>query len=178
MKLGHTAIFMTLFCTLMLFHCKKQPTLPQLKSAAVQIPHYDANGSRVDSDSMHCDSLFPVLLRMQDEVYLHPQSNAGIGALLKVSFDSTSGCFLTIGKGVHNPAMPEASWKQGRKIASGYDAKRWAMYMKLWSQGVFAPFGRKISGEISYSKVVLEKIENDTLYTLVSTPFGSIILKE
>jgi hypothetical protein len=73
--------------------------------------------------------------------------------------------------------MPEPSWKQGRKIASAYDAKRWALYLKSWSLGSRMRFGAKISGEITYSRILLERLEDDTLFTLVSVPMGSIIEK-
>ncbi len=184
MKLGHAAIIMSIFCILEGTSCRKQPSLPHFNalpvqmSSTIQLPQYNSGGSRIIADSLHCDSLFPILLKCRNQVYLHPQNAGDISNLLRISFDSASGCFFAIGKGVQNNAMPEASWKHGRKMASTYDAKRWALYLKLWSQGQIVPFGKKISGDISYSKVILEKMENDTLFTLVSIPFGSIIIKE
>ena len=128
-------------------------------------------------DTTKYDSLLSRILVLENAIYNSPRDMNSIPPLLKASFDSSSGCFLVVGKGTHNKSLPESSWKPGRKIASAYDAKRWALYCKSWSLGNYRAFGSRISGEITYSKILLERLENDTLYTLVSVPIGSVIEK-
>jgi hypothetical protein len=171
------AFLACLTCIALLSSCRTQPALPDFQKAGRlhSLPVYDSNGSPVAQDSVKYDSLLKHLLLLQNTIYSSPRDLNGIPPLLKASFDSASGCFLVVGKGTHNKSLPEASWKQGRKIASSYDAKRWALYCKSWSRGNYSAFGTRISGEITYSKILLERLENDTLYTLVSVPFGSII---
>jgi hypothetical protein len=163
----------------LLASCRTQPSLPQIQKTGQlnNLPVYDSNGSPVVQDSVKYDSLLLRLLVLQNAIYVNPREMNNISPLLKASFDSSSGCFLVAGKGVPNKSLPETSWKQGRKIASAYDAKRWALYCKSWSLGNHHTFGTRISGEITYSRILLERLENDTLFTLVSVPAGSIILK-
>jgi hypothetical protein len=142
------------------------------------LPVYNSNGQPAVQDSARYDSLLSRLRGLENEVYANPLDKEKIPPLLAASFDSSSGCFLVTGKGTHNKSMPESSWKQGRKIASAYDAKRWTLYLKSWSLGRRVRFGEKISGEIIYSRILLEKLEGDTLFTLVSVPTGSIIEKD
>jgi hypothetical protein len=159
--------------------CRTQPSLPdpQKTGQLNNLPVYDSNGSSVVLDSIKYDSLLTRLCVLQNTIYNNPHDVNNISPLLKASFDSSSGCFLVVGKGTNNKSLPESSWKQSRKIASSYDAKRWALYCKSWSLGNNRTFGTRISGEITYSKILLEHLEGDTLFTLVSVPTGSIIEK-
>jgi len=141
---------------------------------------YNANGSPAATgrtDTVKYDSLLTRLLLLENAVYGNPRDFGFITRLIKASFDSSSGCFIVAGKGAANTSLPGASWKQGRKIASNYDAKRWALYCKTWSLGSAVTFGTKISGEITYSSTLLERLDGDTLFSLVSVPTGSIIEK-
>jgi hypothetical protein len=179
MKQQVPAIIVCLILLQVATSCRMQPSLPDVQKAAQAraLPVYDANGTPVASDSLKDDSLLTRLRIFENAVYNNPLDKSMILPLLAASFDSASGCFLVAGKGTHNKSMPEASWKQGRKIASAYDAKRWALYLKSWSLGSTVRFGTKISGEITYSRILLERLDGDTLYTLVSVPMGSIIEK-
>jgi hypothetical protein len=173
------AIIICLICSILALSCRTQPSLPSFQKPAHvnNLPVYDSNGSPVVMDSTKFDSLLSIILVLESAIYSQPRGKGHIPLLLKASFDSASGCFLVVGKGTHNKSMPESSWRQGRKIASAYDANRWALYLKAWSLGRTIAFGTRISGEISYSKILLEKLENDTLYALVSIPMGSVIEK-
>ena len=176
------AFLACLVCAVLLSSCRTQPSLPNLQKTGQlnTLPVYNSNGSPVMQDTLESakyDSLLSLLLTLENAVYSNPRAFKNVAPLLKASFDSSSGCFLVAGKGTHNKSFPESSWKQGRKIASSYDAKRWALYCKSWSQGNHGAFGTRISGEITYSMILLERFENDTLYALVSVPFGSIIEK-
>jgi hypothetical protein len=179
MKQQVPAIIVCLIFSLVATSCRTQPSLPDIQKTAQAraLPVYDANGAPMPSDTAKNDSLLFRLRTLENAVCNNPLDKSTIPPLLAASFDSASGCFLVAGKGTHNKSMPEASWKQGRTIASAYDAKRWALYLKSWSLGSTAHFGTRISGEITYSRILLERLEGDTLYTLVSVPMGSIIEK-
>lgn len=124
----------------------------------------------------HNDSLLATLRAQQDSIYSAPQKTDLIASFLLRAFDTVSGCFFVVGKGTHSTGLPEASWGQGRKIAASYDGKRWALYCKTRSQGGKIPFGKPVSGNISYSKTIFEKLIGDTLFQLIMVPTGSIIL--
>jgi hypothetical protein len=51
------------------------------------------------------------------------------------------------------------------------------LYLKAWSEGNPIPFGEKISGEVTYSSVLRERLEADTLYQLIQVPVGSVVIK-
>jgi hypothetical protein len=180
MKHRLSAIILCLLACVAMYSCRTQPSLPGSRNPgkAATLPVYgDPQGSAAVPDTARCDSLLSRILALENAVYCDPGNRSRIPGLVKASFDSSSGCFLVVGKGTHNKSLPESSWRQGRKIASAYDAKRWALYLKSWSLGSTARFGAKISGEITYSRILLEKLEGDTLFTLVSVPTGSIIEK-
>jgi site-specific recombinase XerC len=179
MKQHTTAIIAFLIFPLLLVSCRTHPSLPNAQAGQLRsLPVYNTAGDLpTAADSLKNDSLLTRLCTLENAVYASPLDLSKISPLLKASFDSLSGCFIVAGKGTQNKSMPEASWKQGQKIASAYDAKRWALYLKSWSLGNTAHFGTKISGEITYSRILLERLDGDTLYTLVSVPMGSIIEK-
>lgn len=118
------------------------------------------------------------LLDLQATVYSKKDDLNAAQALLSFSFDSTTGCFLTVGKGTINPAHPASARKAGRKLAAGYEGKRWGLYLKVWYSGTWIPFGTPIEGEVVYSKVLHERIANDTLYQLMILPLGSIVVRD
>jgi hypothetical protein len=51
------------------------------------------------------------------------------------------------------------------------------LYLKAWRDGSTIDFGKKISGEVSYSKILLERADGDTLYQLIQVPLGSAVVK-
>jgi hypothetical protein len=169
-----------MFCTAsVLFSCKTQPSLPPGKKTAQTSQPQDSVFKQkvVAIDSTQYDSLLTVLLNRENTIYLAPKDKNNIVPFTSVSFDSASGCFLVAGKGTQNREFPESAWEKARKMASAYEAKRWALYAKAWTTGSSMPFGQKITGEITYSNVLRERLENDTLYVLVSVPIGSVVLK-
>jgi hypothetical protein len=181
MKRSIPAITVFLFFLLVFSSCKLQPSLPQstkpAPSTSVQpippAPH------EALLDSARCESLVSLLIRFENDAYAnHPSTGpVSLSELKKVSFDSTRGCFLVVGKGTFNKSHPEGTWDTGRKMAASGDAKRWALYLKAWRDGSTIDFGKKISGEVSYSKILLERAVGDTLYQLVQVPMGSVVVK-
>jgi hypothetical protein len=181
MKRHVPAITTCVICISILSSCRTQPSLPSHQDSGQlhNLPAADDPNSSPAAqdapDSARYEFILSNLIVLEGAIYNDPHDAKKIMPLLKASFDSSSGCFLVVGKGTHNKSFPESSWKQGRKIASSYDAKRWALYCKVWSQGNQIAFGARISGEITYSKILLERLDGDTLFTLVSVPLGSIV---
>ena len=181
MKRSIPAITVFLFFLLAFSSCKLQPSLPQAEKPApvtsagqaAPVPH-DAL-----ADSTRCDSLLSLLIRLENNIYASlPSTNAvSLGELKKVSFDSSSGSFLAAGKGAFNKKLPEGAWDTGRKMAASADGKRWVLYLKAWRDGSTIDFGKKISGEVSYSSILCERSDGDTLYQLIQVPIGSVVVK-
>jgi hypothetical protein len=134
-------------------------------------------GAASTPDTTNYDSLLSIVLLQENEIRKMPTTSLAVSLFLKSSFDSSSGCFRVAGKGTYNPELPKTTWRQGMKVAASYDAKRWALYAKQWSDGGHFIFGDKISGEITYSKILAERVQDDTMYVLVSVPIGSVVLK-
>jgi hypothetical protein len=181
MKRSLLAISVFLLPVFILISCKVQPSLPPQgtkNNRPARPPNQPASLSQQQqADSSSFDSLLNVLIDLEGRVMADPSSKTAAIDLVYAAFDTSSGCFLTAGKGTYNKSHPESAWNKGRKIASTYDGKRWAMYLKAWSTGGSIVFGKKISGEITYSKTLREKLDGDTLYQLIQVPVGSVILK-
>jgi hypothetical protein len=128
-----------------------------------------------DDTTTH-DSLLALLLELEAGVMAGRDDPDRAEALLMASFDTSSGCFLTVGSGVRNPAHPEGARKEGQRMAARRRAGYWAMYLKAWRKGRRLPFKHPLSGKIIYSKTLYEKERGDTLYLLMQTPHGSIIV--
>ena len=159
--------------------CKWQPSMPgsqkTVKPSPANLPATTETGQPLVATNY--DSLLTFVLFQENEVRKMPATLLAVSLFLKSSFDSISGCFRVAGKGTYNREHPASSWKQGMSLAASYDAKRWALYAKQWSNGAKIPFVEKISGEITYSKTLIERVQDDTMYVLVSVPIGSIIVK-
>jgi hypothetical protein len=123
------------------------------------------------------DSLTDQLLALQNAVHDNPGNTKAIAALLKVSVDTASGCLLLVGKGTTNQTTPDATWEAARRTAAKLDAQRWALYEKAWHTGEMVRYGRKISGDIMYSKTLFERQGDDTLCQLLQIPIGSVVVK-
>jgi hypothetical protein len=181
MKRSIPAITVFLFFLLAFSSCKLQPSLPQTEKSAVAVSGRQTPAAvpQTQLDSARCDSLLSLLIKLENDVYAGlPSASADfLNELKKYSFDSSSGCFLTVGKGAFNKTFPEGAWDKGRKMAASYDGKRWALYLKAWQEGSAIVFGNKISGEVTYSRILLERAVGDTLYQLIQVPIGSVIVK-
>jgi hypothetical protein len=117
------------------------------------------------------------VLALQDKLAHNPRDATLVAALLKASFDASSGCFFVVGKGVANPSHPQGAWDASRKTAARFTGQRWALYLKAWRNGDQRHFGEQIAGEIAYSSSVHEELAGDTLYQLIMIPLGSIVLR-
>jgi len=129
------------------------------------------------SPTPSADSLYASVRPLQDSVYVHPKDSARRAVLLAAAFDSASGSFFVVGKGVANPTRHDQTGRQGQVRASESDAKRWALYLKAWHTGDTRLFGERIRGEVTYSTTLLERTEGDTLYQLLQIPVGSVTVR-
>lgn len=172
MKL-HTLAIVVFFQAV--FSCKENPS-PAEKSMGHDFSDVSRSKPAYDT-AAHNGFLLEKLLALQNNVSDTPWRPRLVSPLLQAAFDPESGCFYVVGKGIHSADLPEASRDRGRKIASSFDGKRWALYCKAWSQGDTIPFGKPLSGKISYSKVVFDKVTGDTLFQLLMVPAGSILLE-
>jgi hypothetical protein len=134
-------------------------------------------GPAAETAAMNYDSLFAVVRPIQDSIYTNSLGPATIAHLLAAAFDTFSGSYFVVGKGIKNKKLPENVGLEGQTMASSYDGKRWALYCQAWHLDTKIKFGQKISGEILYSKTVFNRQEGDTLFALVQVPIGSIVLK-
>ncbi|MBD3322222.1 MAG: hypothetical protein GF350_14075 [Chitinivibrionales bacterium] len=125
--------------------------------------------------SLDTAALFNRLLALEDSVRKESSNRELIEKLLETSFDSISGSFYSVGKGIANPEHPDAARQQARKRAAVTDARRWALYLKSWHHGSDISFGDSISGKITYSSVIAERDGKDTLLQLVQVPVGSVV---
>lgn len=132
---------------------------------------------QAEQAALDYDALMTRLLELQNDIYANPTDPEFIPPLLKAAFDSTSGSFLVVGRGLANPAHPEAAQAASRKTAARHDGRRWALYLKAWRRGDMRPLSRTINGEIAYSKVLHERMRDDTLYLLLQVPLGSVVVK-
>jgi hypothetical protein len=180
MKRSIPAITVFLFFLLIFSSCKLQPSLPQeAKTAPAASRHAPPASHGTLPDSAKFDSLLSLLIKLENNVYVNRPTSGTVSLmeLKKVSFDSSSGCLLVAGKGTFNKSHPEAAWDKGRKMAASGDAKRWVLYLKAWQEGSALAFGNKISGVVSYSRILLERLDGDTLYQLIQVPLGSVVVK-
>jgi len=129
------------------------------------------------SRPLSADSLLNVLLPLQNAVYLAPTDLSTRQALVAAAFDSASGSYYAVGKGVANPSAPKETARAGQIRAAQSDANRWVLYERAWSGGDARDFGAEIAGEITFSDVLLERSESDTLYVVVQVPYGSVAMK-
>lgn len=120
------------------------------------------------------DSILSSLLDLQNRLTVQPSEKELMRKLVSVSYQKSSGCFLTAGRGVINRKLPEAVRETERQKAADLSAQRWAFYVKEWYRDNMIPFGTPVSGTISYSSVLFQRAANDTLEILVQIPLGSI----
>jgi len=123
------------------------------------------------------DSLLSVIKPLQDSIYQNPSDISLFTPFFEKAFDSTSGSFYVLGKGFANKNHPRESWNAARKAAARYSGQRWALYLKAYQSQQPVSFGTSMQGQIVYSKVVHETLQNDTLYQLLQIPASSVVLK-
>ncbi|NLG17203.1 MAG: hypothetical protein GX556_07745 [Fibrobacter sp.] len=124
--------------------------------------------------SENYDSLLTAILSIQDRLIAQSKKKELMQEMLSASFQKSSGCFLTAGKGIYNNKLPESIRESERQKAAFLTAQRWAFYLKKWNEGNMIPFGTPVSGTVSYSTNLLKKTSKDTLILLVQIPLGSI----
>jgi hypothetical protein len=177
MKHIKIAILPLIFICLFLFYCKEEKS--KVKNAqASSFEDKSSYSSKVDNSNKNFDSLLILLINMQTKILQSGNINNinSLNELYKISYDSLSGCFYVAGKGIANKSLPLSSQKMAQEKAALMDANRWALYLK--SAGMNIQIDKEISGDITYSKLIIEKLMQDTLFRLYLIPFGSIILKK
>lgn len=125
---------------------------------------------------IHYESLMNSILILQEAITADPTTTHLPGRLLRLATDTVAGCFLSVGKGVPNPAMPESARTASVRRAAKCTGERWALYLKAWHTGKEILFGQMIKGKVVYGKVLYERLSADTLYALCSVPVGSVVL--
>jgi hypothetical protein len=135
------------------------------------------SGSTQTARKFDTSAVFEQLLVLQDSINKSPNNRMLVSQYLSLSLDTSSGCFLVVGKGVGNPEFPEKARAESRKRAAQFDGNRWALYAKAWNTGSAVPFGKAIAGNIVYSEILYEREILDTLCVLMRVPIGSVILE-
>ncbi len=167
--------------TLLLFGSCRDDQMASSGEDALQYGVTDSSGSSSPVIVHGLEDTLEVmerLLQLQRELRTNGSNRVLAEKLKSLSFDTTSGCFLTVGKGTINPNHPASAQAAGRKLAAGYDGKRWAVYLKAWHTGNWVPFGDPVKGEVVYSKILHETLSRDTLYQLLLVPVGSIVVRD
>jgi|GEM_PF-1190512 hypothetical protein len=179
MKRRSVAITLCSCACLVIASCKEQPSLPPdaRHGAAVSSKQDLPPRGTASLDSAGLDSILLILVKLEDGVRDGSADKNPAALLLNVSFDSASGCFMVAGKGKGNPSLPRSAGVAGRRMAAAYDAKRWSLYLKAFRDNRNTSFGENISGEIAYSRTLLERTVGDTLLLLLQVPVGSIVVK-
>lgn len=130
----------------------------------------------IKDTAAYYDSLLNSIESLQNSLIISPANVSLQKKLVSNSFDSFSGSFRLVGKGVTNKEHPDAAQKAGRSMAAQFTGKRWAFYIKSWYGGDSIPFGRQINGSVMYSRTLLQKELGDTLFMLLDIPMGSIVV--
>ncbi|MBD3316449.1 MAG: hypothetical protein GF344_11735 [Chitinivibrionales bacterium] len=149
---------------------------PYTDQAADTSGHIQETPVSPPPDSTTYDSLTNHILNLQSAVVADQGDPNQVAQLLIASFDTLQGTLLTVGTGVRNPAYPEGAQNEGQRIEARRRAGHWAMFLKAWRKGKRLPVSHPIDGKIIYSKALHERRRGDTLYLLMQTPHGSIIL--
>jgi hypothetical protein len=125
----------------------------------------------------HFDSLITIIERSQNELFIleNPRS---IKKHLYHAYDTSTGCFYTVGKGIINPQYPAEAQNASRKSAAKLNGEEWARCLKAWNTGKITSRNKPPSGQVYYSKSLYEKFSKDTLFVLFEIPAGSILLLE
>jgi hypothetical protein len=129
-----------------------------------------------DSASIrHFDSLLTIIGQSQNEVLII-ENHRSIKKLVNLAFDTSTGCFYAVGKGLINPEFPAEAQNKSRMSAAKLNGQQWALCLKAWNSGKTTSRTKPPSGEIFYCKSLYEKNIEDTLFILFEIPAGSIRL--
>ncbi|MBD3421030.1 MAG: hypothetical protein GF398_12995 [Chitinivibrionales bacterium] len=170
--LTHTVLPCAIIACLALCACeedsgKSAPAIPKNNPAPPR-PRQTAQSSTDTS------ALLDSILAVQNRVVLNPADALRQKRCAALSFDSTGGGYWAVGKGIRNDSLAQAAQMIGWKRASEKTAQRWLLYKRMWSRGTMLPYGSEIEGSIAWSHVVSRTIVDDTLFTLLQAPQGSI----
>jgi hypothetical protein len=121
------------------------------------------------------DSLLTVIETLQQNA--RTADKKSFEELFNIAFDTISGCFQTVGKGLANPLFPVEAGMSSRKNAAKLNGEYWAALLKRWNNSNRKSITPKFEAQILYSTIVYEKEVGDTLFVLVQVPLGSIVFK-
>jgi hypothetical protein len=151
------------------------PALPETPVATSQAVDPAAPAQAVPD--VNCDSLMPVILELEGRLFATPRDAGLMRQFARATYDTASGSLYLAGKGVADPRADKATWESARQRAASIDAQRWALYAKAWHTGDKRAFGRKIRGDVSYTRACAEKLVGDTLYQMIQVPVGSVTVR-
>jgi len=126
-------------------------------------------------ESKRFDSLLTVIEPLQQ--HARTTDKKSFEKLFSIAFDTISGCFQTVGKGLANPLFPVEARMSGRKNAAKLNGEYWAALLKCWNNSDRKSVTPKFEAQILYSTILYEKEVGDTLFVLVQVPLGSIVFK-
>jgi hypothetical protein len=129
-------------------------------------------------DSIDCkrfDSLITCIETLQQQARTGDSNS--LEQLYRIAFDTNSGCFQTVGKGLPNPSFPDEARMSSRKNAAKLNGEYWAALLKCWNNSDQKSVTPTFEAQILYSRIVYEKEIGDTLFALVEVPLGSIVFK-
>jgi hypothetical protein len=121
------------------------------------------------------DSLMKIVETLQQNA--RTTENNSLEQLYAAAFDTISGCFQTVGKGLSNPSFPVEARMSSRKNAAKLNGEYWAALLKFWNNTDQKSVTPKFEARILYSTILYEKEIGDTLFVLVQVPLGSIVFK-
>jgi hypothetical protein len=126
-------------------------------------------------DVERLDSLLSIIETLQQNA--RTTDKKSFDELFDIAFDTISGCFQTVGKGLANPLFPVEAQMSSRKKAAKLNGEYWAALLKCWNNSNRKAITPKFEAQILYSRVLYEKEVGDTLFVLVQVPLGSIVFK-
>ncbi len=151
-------------------------------------PHHDTRHTDTDSIlftpaghrrtiPIFTENTFNAIVELEKALTDSPENQKSREKLQHYCLDTVTGSFLVVGNGTANPEHPPSARDLGRRRAAIYSGERWALYHKAWNSGRRIPFGEEIFGKVMYSKVLMEKVESETLWVLLHVPIGSVVLE-
>lgn len=163
-----------LFIAICSFHCRDEKKVQNEQTTTIT-QEKTVKGAHMKVSNF--DSLLNTILPLENNIMTNPSDQQYINQLLEKAFNTETKEFYCVGKGVINPSHPIAIQHQGMRKAARHTGERWSLYLKAWQNGNTITLEKEISGKLQTASTLLyEKIEQDTLYQLLSIPSDSVHL--
>lgn len=171
-----TKIILILFLALFILCREKNPTDMEARQAK-------RNSLQKYNEPVNFDSLFTVLISIENALIGSPKNLKYIDQFIHASFQASEQCFYVIGRGEMPDTSKELLDNESLLIKQKQDARKssekWALYCKaLLNNKSHSPINSKakIPGKIMYRKMIKEEMISDTLYQLYKIPITSVVL--